>query len=180
MRLVTRTAALALTLLTAVTASAQTVRPEIGQGWLPEFTLTSRQLLQLAEATPEAKFSWRPAPGVRSISEVYMHVALGNFYLMEQAGIKAAVDRSTLPKDAERSVTRKADVINWLKASLDAVSKGYQSASADRQKQVTFFKKESTVDNVFLRILIHNNEHLGQSIAYARMNGIVPPWSAGA
>ena len=55
--------------------AAQSIPPELGQGWLPEFTFTSRQLMELAEATPAEKFGWRPGPGVRSISEVYMHLA---------------------------------------------------------------------------------------------------------
>jgi uncharacterized damage-inducible protein DinB len=163
------------TILLPLAASAQTAPPELGQGWLPEFTLTSRNLLQLAEATPAEKFEWRPAPGVRSISEVYMHLALGNFYLLEQAGVKSTLDRSKLPKAPEKSITAKADVIKMLRESLDAVSKGYQST--DRQQKVKLFQRETTADGVFLRILVHNNEHLGQSIAYARMNGIVPPWS---
>src|SRR5262245_48745864 len=76
------------------TFGAQSIPPELGQGWLPEFTLTSRQLLQLAEATPAEKFGWRPAPGVRSISEVYMHIAAGNLWLLDQAGIKLLSSRS--------------------------------------------------------------------------------------
>jgi hypothetical protein len=159
----------------SASVSGQTVPPELGQGWLPEFTLTSRNLLQLAEATPAEKFAWRPAPGVRSISEVYMHLALGNHYLLEQAGVKSTLDRSKLPKAPEKSITAKADVITMLRDSLDAVSKGYQAA--DRQQKVKLFQKETTAEGVFLRILLHNNEHLGQSIAYARMNGITPPWS---
>jgi uncharacterized damage-inducible protein DinB len=165
---------LALTLW-AAPSSAQTAPPELGQGWLPEFTLTSRNLLQLAEATPAEKFAWRPGPGVRSISEVYMHLALGNFYLLGQAGGKSPLDRSKLPKDPERSITSKTEVIRLLRESLDAVSNGYQSG--DRQQKVKLFGKETTSEGVFLRILLHNNEHLGQSIAYARMNGIAPPWS---
>jgi uncharacterized damage-inducible protein DinB len=154
--------------------AAQTVPPELGQGWLPEFTLTSRQLLQLAEATPAEKFSWRPGPGVRSISEVYMHLAAGNFWLLDQAGVKSP-ELAKLPKDPEKAVTAKADVIQWLRSSQDAVKTAYQSA--DRQKHVQFFGKDTLADGVFLRLLLHNNEHMGQSIAYARMNGIVPPWS---
>jgi uncharacterized damage-inducible protein DinB len=154
--------------------AGQTVPPELGQGWLPEFTLTSRQLMQLAEATPPDKFSWRPGAGVRSISEVYMHVAAGNFWLLEQAGAKAS-EGAKLPADPEKAVTAKADVIEWLRRSQEAVKRAYQSA--DRQKHVQFFGKDTTADGVFLRILVHNNEHMGQSIAYARMNGIVPPWS---
>jgi uncharacterized damage-inducible protein DinB len=148
--------------------------PELGQGWLPELDLTTRQLLQLAEATPAEKFAWRPAPGVRSIGEVYMHLAIGNFWLLEQAGVKVD-EMAKLPKDPEKTVTAKDDVIRWLRSSLETVRKGYEAA--DRQKKVKFFGKEATADGVFLRILAHNNEHMGQAIAYARMNGIAPPWS---
>ena len=159
----------------SVPAAAQAPPPELGQGWIPELTLTSRQLLQLAEATPAEKFAWRPAPGVRSISEVYMHLAAGNFWLLEQAGVTAPAGTVKMPKDPEKSVTSKADVIQWLRSSLDAVRKGYESA--ERQKKVQFLGKETTSEMVFLRILVHNNEHMGQSIAYARMNGVAPPWS---
>jgi hypothetical protein len=104
-----------------------------------------------------------------------MHLAAGNFWLMEQAGVPSPPEASKLPKNPEKSVTGKAEVIQWLRSSLDAVRKGYEGA--DRQKKVQFFGKETTSELVFLRILIHNNEHMGQSIAYARMNGVVPPWS---
>jgi uncharacterized damage-inducible protein DinB len=156
------------------TVAAQTIPPELGQGWLPEFTLTSRQLLQLADATPAEKFAWRPGSGVRSISEVYMHIAAGNLWLLEQAGVKSP-ELAKLPKDPEKTITAKADVIHWLRTSQDAVKREYQTA--DRQKHVQFFGKDAVADGVFLRLLVHNNEHMGQSIAYARMNGIVPPWS---
>jgi uncharacterized damage-inducible protein DinB len=155
-------------------AAAQDVPPELGQGWAPEFALTSRQLVQLAEAVPPDKYGWRPGPGVRSVSEVYMHIAIANLWLMQQAGVPSP-ELAKLPKDPEKSVTAKADVIQWLKTSQEAVRSAY--ASADRQKKVVFFGKPVVADGVFLRILLHDNEHMGQSIAYARMNGIVPPWS---
>jgi uncharacterized damage-inducible protein DinB len=156
-------------------AEEQTVPPELGQGWLPEFTLSSRQLLQLAEAMPAEKFSWRPAAGVRSVSEVYMHLAMSNYVLLERAGVQSPIETSKLPKDPEKTITAKPEVIQWLRNSFDAVSKGYQGA--DKQKKVQFFGKDATSDGVFLRILAHNSEHMGQSIAYARMNSVVPPWS---
>ena len=159
--------------LSADSAHAQGPPAELGQGWLPEFALTSRNLLALAEATPPEKFAWRPGKGVRSIAEVYMHLALGNYFLLGRAGVTPPIELSKLPKEA--AVTSKPEVIKWLRDSLDAVSKAY--ATADRQKKVQLFGKDTTADGVFLRILIHNNEHLGQSIAYARMNGVVPPWS---
>lgn len=159
----------------SLTVRAQTPPPELGQGWIPEFTATSRQLLELAQATPEDKYGWRPAPGVRSISEVYMHLAVGNFWLLEQAGGKSPVVISSLGKSPEKSVTSKPQVIDLLRKSFEAVKAQYQSL--DRQKPVQFLGQATTSDKVFLRILVHNNEHMGQSVAYARMNGIVPPWS---
>lgn len=146
----------------------------LGEGYVGEFDLAARQTLQLAEATPAEKFVWRPAPGVRSIGEVHMHVAIGNYWLLSQAGVKLA-DAPKIAADTEKKVIAKADVIRWLKGSQDAVRAAYPKA--DRQKQVKFFGKDAPAENVFLRILNHNHEHMGQSIAYARMNGIAPPWS---
>ena len=156
-------------------ARAQTVPPELAQGYLPELTLASRQLVQLAEAVPAEKFGWRPAPGVRSVSEVYIHLALGNYFLLDRAGVKTGFDLAKLGTDPEKSITDKAEVIRLLRTSLDAVASAYKTA--DRQKKVQIFNRDAVADGVFLRILLHNNEHMGQSIAYARMNGVVPPWS---
>jgi len=173
--LVNAGAGILMVLMLARPSSAQPA--ELGKGWLPEFELAARQLTQLAEATPAEKFSWRPAPGIRSIGEVYMHIALGNYFLLGQAGVKVPVDLSKLPKDPEKSITGKAEVIKFLTTSFDAVRASYPTA--DRQKKVKFFGQEVAAEGVLLRLLVHNHEHMGQAIAYARMNGIVPPWSAG-
>jgi uncharacterized damage-inducible protein DinB len=146
----------------------------LGEGYMGEYELAARQTLQLAEATPAEKFTWRPAPGVRSISEVYMHVAIGNYGLLSFAGVKPA-DAPKIAADTEKKVVAKADVIRWLKSSQDAVRAAYPKA--DKQKLVKFFGKDAPVEHVFLRILNHAHEHMGQAIAYARMNGIAPPWS---
>src|SRR5215475_7757566 len=62
------------------------------QGYDGEFRHVERQLIELAEATPEDKFTWRPAPGVRSTSEVYMLIAAANFYLLSVTGPKFPED----------------------------------------------------------------------------------------
>jgi uncharacterized damage-inducible protein DinB len=171
--------ALMSTLLSLVVAQASAQVPAgVGEGWLGEFDHATRQLLQLAEATPAEKFSWRPAPGVRSISEVYMHLALGNYFLLRQAGVTPPIDLAALGKEPEKSKTVKADVIAFLKSSADFMRGSYPTL--DRQKTVKVFGKEITVDNLLLRVLVHNHEHMGQSIAYARMNGVAPPWSKGS
>ena len=163
-------------MLLARTAPAQ-IPAGVGEGWLGEFDHAARQLTDLAEATPAEKYSWRPGPGVRSIAEVYMHIAIGNHFLLGQAGVKPAVDLSKMGKDPEKSLTAKADVIKFLKESFDAVRSAYPSL--ERPRKVKLFGKDTTVEGVLMRLLVHNHEHMGQSIAYARMNGVVPPWSKG-
>jgi hypothetical protein len=177
MKTTIKTVLIATVVLLGITQGAAAQPPELGQGWLPEFNLAARQITDLAEATPAEKFSWRPAPGVRSTSEVYMHIALGNYFLLGQAGVKVPIDLSKLPKDPEKNISAKAEVIKFLRDSLDAVRTSYPAA--DRAKKVTFFGRDATADGVFLRLLVHNHEHMGQAIAYARMSGVVPPWSAG-
>ena len=66
-------------------------------------------------------------------------------------------------------------MIRLLRMSLDAVASAYKTAN--RQQKVQIFNRDAVADGVFLRILLHNNEHIGESIAYARMNGVTPPWS---
>ena len=165
------------TLLLFALLSAATMRAQnegLWEGYDGEWSLVSRQLLALAEATPAEKFSWRPAPGVRSISEVYMHIAIANFYLLSVTGPK----EPAVSVSMEKTVTQKAEVIDWLKRSLDAVATARaQLKPADYQRKVSIYGKVVTVDGMYLRIIVHANEHMGQSIAYARMNGIVPPWS---
>jgi len=159
-------------LLSSATMHAQ--NEGLWEGYDGEWSHVSRQLLALAEATPAAKFSWRPAPGVRSIGEVYMHIAIANFYLLSVTGPKEPAVEVSM----EKTVTAKADVIDWLRRSLDAVAKARARLKpADYQRKVSIDGKVVTVDGMYLRIIVHANEHMGQSVAYARMNGIVPPWS---
>jgi uncharacterized damage-inducible protein DinB len=146
------------------------------EGYDGEWAHVSRQLIALAEATPADKFAWRPAPGVRSTSEVYMHIALANFYLLSVTGPPMPPDMNS--DDMEKTVTSKPEVIACLKRSLEAVKTARaQLKPGALQRKVKIMNKTVTVDGMYLRIIVHDNEHMGQLIAYARMNGIVPPWS---
>src|SRR5947208_14317575 len=104
------------TFLSAPMLLAQAPSDGVWQGYDGEWKHVSQQLIALAEATPADKFGWRPAPGVRSTSEVYMHIALANFYLLSVTGPKMPPD---MKLDMEKSVTAKEDVIKWLKRSLE-------------------------------------------------------------
>ncbi|HEY2168234.1 MAG TPA: DinB family protein [Candidatus Angelobacter sp.] len=161
--------------LSTQTLVAQKVPEGIWEGYDGEWKHVTSQLIALAEATPEDKFAWRPAKGVRSTSEVYMHIALANFYLLSVTGPKMPED---LKEDMEKTVTAKADVIKWLKRSLEAVRAAHVAEkSADLQRKVHIADRDATVDGMYLRIIVHANEHMGQLVAYARMTGVVPPWS---
>lgn len=165
--------------LTTVALNAQDLREGMWQGFDGEWVHVSRQLIVLAEATPAEKFTWRPAEGVRSMSEVYMHIALTNFDLLSVTGPKMPADITS--DDMEKTVTTKADVIAWLKRSIEAVKTARAAVKpAYLRRKVKVDNHDATVDSVYLRIIIHANEHMGQLVAYARMNGIVPPWSKSA
>jgi len=145
------------------------------QGFDGEWRHVSSQLIALAEATPEEKFAWRPAPGVRSTSEVYMHIVIANFGLLAFTGPKKPAD---MKEGMEKSVTSKAEVINWLKRSLEAVKQAHLAVTPqDLQRKVHIYDRDTNVDGMYLRIIVHANEHMGQLVAYARMTGVVPPWS---
>jgi len=161
--------------LNAPVSFAQKIPEGIWEGYDGEWKHVSEQLIALAEATPPEKFAWRPAPGVRSTSEVYLHIAMANFYLLSVTGPKTPAD---LKQDAEKTVTSKAEVINWLRRSLEAVKEAHLAEKPDDlQRKVQIYGRTATVDGMYLRIIVHANEHMGHLVAYARMTGVVPPWS---
>ena len=161
--------------LSTVASFAQSPPEGIWQGYDGEWKHVSSQLIALAEATPAEKFAWRPAAGVRSTSEVYMHIALANFYLLSITGPKMPAD---LTREMEKSMTSKPEVIQWLKRSLDAVKTAHIAETPkDLERKVHIADRDATVDGMFLRIIVHANEHMGQLIAYARMTGVTPPWA---
>jgi len=167
--------------LTVTALQAQKPDPLEGlwQGYDGEWSYVSRQLVALADAIPADKYSWRPGPGVRSTSEVIMHIAFANFYLLSVTGPPMPADMTS--PNMEKTVTDKAKVIDWLKRSLEAVKTAHAGIKpGDAARKVKVFGRDATVDGMYLRIIVHANEHMGQLIAYARVNGIVPPWSEAA
>ena len=104
-----------------------------------------------------------------------MHIVIANFWLLSQTGPKMPSD---LNDSMEKSVTSKPEVIQWLKRSLDAVKQAHLAETPkDLARKVHIADRDATVDGIYLRIIIHANEHMGQLVAYARMTAVVPPWS---
>ena len=147
--------------------------------FLAQLDDVSQKIVDLAGAVPADKFSWRPEKGVRSVSEIYMHVVVANYFLPSFMGVQppAGIDRST-----ETGVTDKAKVIAMLRRSFDHVrTVVLKTPDADLDKSVKVFGgREMSERALIMTMGNHMHEHLGQSIAYARMNGVAPPWSESA
>jgi uncharacterized damage-inducible protein DinB len=142
-----------------------------------QITGAQEKLMALAEAMPADKYSWRPGAGVRSVGEVFMHVAGGNYFLGTFIGVKppAGLDVRNLEKDGGD----KAKAIDGMKKSFDHILDALAAIpESDLDKPAKIFGRDSTYREAMLIIATHAHEHLGQSIAYARMNAVVPPWSA--
>src|SRR5271156_1170771 len=167
---------LMLLALSTTLLCAQNPREGIWEGYDGESVHVSLQLLALAQAIPADKYSWRPAPGVRSVSEVFMHIAIANFYLLSITGPKMPAEITS--DEMEETVKTKLEVFGYLERSLDAVKEARAHLKpGDLQHKVVIEGKTVDVEGMYLRIIVHDNEHMGQLVAYARMNGIVPPWS---
>jgi uncharacterized damage-inducible protein DinB len=138
-----------------------------------------QKFVDLATAVPAEKYGWRPAEGVRSIGEVFLHISAANYnipHLMDTP-LPAGFD----PKTFEKSTTDKAQIIDALNKSFASAHAAIEAMSnADFNKPLTKLGPDANYGDVIYILVTHAHEHLGQSIAYARMNGIVPPWTAAA
>jgi uncharacterized damage-inducible protein DinB len=136
-----------------------------------------QKLTALASVVPPGKFSWRPAPGVRSFGEAFLHIAGGNYELGALWGMKPPPNLDL--KKIEQQGADQGNVVAAMRVSFQRVRESIAGMSdADLDRQIDFFGRPATVRMALLHTLAHANEHLGQVIAYARMNGIVPPWTA--
>jgi len=155
--------------------------PVFCQEYLGQIAFAKGRIIQLAEAFPQDKYTWRPAEGIRSVSEVNLHTAGANYMSIQVAGfdLPEGVVLGTDREAWEKTTTDKAEIIAALNRSFDALSEMVKKLSEeDLNKTVQVFGMEMSQRNFMITMLNHMHEHLGQSIAYARMNGVVPPWSA--
>ena len=135
----------------------------------------AKKVVELAEAMPPEKLAWRPGEGVRSTSEVFMHIAGGNYFLPTFIGVQAPAG---LTRDMEKE-TDKAKILDALRKSYEHARQAINGVpDAELDKKIKLFGREATQREALLLMVNHSHEHLGQAIAYARMNGVVPPWTA--
>lgn len=154
---------------------SSTKAPGFRSVFLSDWKDTENKMISLAEVMPAEKYSWRPGKGVRSFSEACMHVAGANYFMAGPIGVKPPAGFSF---NSEKTVTEKAKVIEALKASFAQVQQAAMNLSdADLRKQATAEGQQTTYEGLLFTLSNHTHEHLGQMIAYARSNGVVPPWS---
>jgi len=146
---------------------------------MAEVMVQEDKLTRLAEAIPADKYTWRPGDDTRSFAEVLLHISAANYNLYKLVGTPPPTGVDV--KNLEKSTTDKAKVMATLKDSFDHAKKAIKAMSdADLEKSVDWFGGKNTERGILLFIVRHTAEHLGQSIAYARFAGIVPPWTEDA
>ena len=137
-----------------------------------------RKYVGLAEAFSQESYSWRPMEGVRSVSEVLMHVAAANFAIPLRVGAQLPEgDPEQWLADPD-SFTDQAMVIEAVRQSFRFAREVIGSTPNEGLwVQAPNAGEGTTVGSQLILLQFHAHEHLGQLIAYARVNGIVPPWS---
>jgi uncharacterized damage-inducible protein DinB len=171
----------AVLLFTTISFAQQ---PAFVKEFLGQMDYVEGRLAQLAEAMPEDTWGWRPGDGVRSVGEVYIHVAFGNYIWVTMSGGKVPEDVGFIPDPAkigewDTQTTNKTEIIAIMKRSFDVMretAKGFSQDDLDN-KEIEFFGMKFSLRNFLVTGIAHCHEHLGQSIAYARMKGVTPPWS---
>jgi uncharacterized damage-inducible protein DinB len=129
--------------------------------------------VQLAEAIPAESYDWRPTEGVRSVSEAIMHMAGANYFFASRLGTEMP---EGVDPQAMEQITDKGECVTALRTSIEHLSDAY-AAVGDVQAKIDIFGNEGTIEDMMLIAIGHVHEHFGQLIAYARSNGIAPPWS---
>ncbi len=150
---------------------------------LGQIEYAQKEILDLENAIPDAKMTWRPNKEVRSISEVYLHIAFANYFIAKSAGIPLPEGMSAASENDgmtfEKATTNKKEISEKLVKSFDFVKDAIKKMpEANLENSVDFFGQKMTVRGMLMIELSHIHEHLGQSIAYARMVDVVPPWTA--
>ncbi len=144
--------------------------------FLEEIAYYEQRYTRLAEAMPADKYTWRPAEGVRSVGEVYTHIIAANYGVARALGTapRAGFDFkaiAAISADKPKVLQALKDSFAHFRGAIIALNE------ADADKPQKMFNRSTTLRGSFIAITGHFGEHLGQSIAYARVNGVVPPWT---
>ena len=156
--------------------SAASTEEQVRDEFLDHFRQSSMKMTALSDAIPADLYSWSPGEGVMSIARVYAHIARYNYYYLESS-LGIATPKG-VDLDSMEDLTDKAKIRELLVASVEHVNKNVASMTRDQLgKTVRLYGQDVAGWEVLLQLIAHMNEHVGQSVAYARINGVEPPWS---
>jgi len=133
---------------------------------------------ELSTAIPDGKYTWKPSKDVRSTGQVFLHVVQANYMLPSFFGVAPAMGKDELMK-LDTQTMEPAKIRQMLKDSYAWAEKAItDTPDAELETQTDFFGMKMSKRAEMLVLTSHSHEHLGQLIAYARANNIVPPWTA--
>ena len=136
----------------------------------------NKKCVDLLEALPNDKLAWRPSPDTRSFAEVFLHVAGERYTILSLMG--ATPPAGFKAREYEKSTTEKDRIVEDLNQSWDFANKTINGMSnADFAKLMPKLGPQANEGDVIYILVADAHEHLGQLIAYARQNGVVPPWT---
>ena len=139
------------------------------------------KFVQLAEAIPEERYDWRPMDDVRSFREVFIHIAADNWApvvmgVQTPDDIPVTTDMDSFRAYQDQRFTKEQTLVE-VRRSFDFILRALDETRGRLDELVMFGEREWGVDEMWVALVTHMHEHLGQTIAYARANEIVPPWS---
>jgi len=173
--------------LASVAPLATSVEAQGAPSWMGEMhrdvNQAQKKMIDLANAIPENAYGWRPSAGARTVGEVFLHVASDNYFIPIAMGKPApassgiTTDMKTTMEYEKRKLT-KAQIVAELEASYKHLHEGMGlTTDANAAETIKFFGQDWTRMRAMTLTVTHLHEHLGQAIAYARSNNVVPPWS---
>lgn len=144
---------------------------------LVDLERVQKKFVDLANAVPADKLTWRPSEDARSFAEVFLHVSGERYQILALGGATPPADFNG--KTFEKSTTDKSRIVEELNKSWDFTQKTINGMSnADFAKLLPKLGPQANAGDVIYILVADAHEHLGQLVAYARVNGIVPPWTA--
>jgi uncharacterized damage-inducible protein DinB len=167
---------LTLAILAASPAAAQSVQSELAL----DVRAVGEKYVALARAMPAESYDWRPAEGIRSVGEVFTHIASANLGLpMRFMEVRPpSVTSMEQIMNAEAEVTDKDEIVAMLDMAFEHLARTLEGLSDEQlATPVNVFGRDTNWTGAALLLVTHSHEHLGQAIAYARVNGVTPPWS---
>jgi uncharacterized damage-inducible protein DinB len=166
------------------TTPVQAQMPAMTADLIIDINVAEEKLVALANALTLEQYAWRPGQGIRSIQEVLMHIAADNYFIPAAIGIAApaatkitATDYAAVQSFENQKLSKDATV-EALKTSFAHLRKALSGIPESRYGEtIKVFGQDFTHRQFMILATTHLHEHLGQMIAYARMNNVKPPWS---